>query len=180
MAEMLLYSLCADLTSVVLAREGAFMKTMWLGVGVLALLPLVASGGPEPKRTEKAKETDDPPEIPAEARTRPNPIVATEETLHAGRALWHSYCESCHGAAGKGDGPDARLHELRKGHAPRDLTDPKVQTNLTDGEIFWRITHGIVENEDVIMPAYEAKIAGEKQRWQTVLYVRELGRAARK
>jgi mono/diheme cytochrome c family protein len=153
------------------------MKRSWLGPGLLALLPFVSAASADLKRAEKAEEL---PEIPAEARNRSNPVVATEEALRSGRSVWHSYCESCHGAQGRGDGPDARLHELRKGHAPRDLTDQKVQTNLTDGEIFWRITHGIVENEDVIMPAYESKIRNEKQRWETVLYVRELGRAARK
>jgi mono/diheme cytochrome c family protein len=110
-------------------------------------------------------------------RDRRNPVARSEESLRAGRALWRSHCETCHGAKGKGDGPNARLHERRKGYAPRNLTDPAVQENLTDGEIFFRITTGIVEGASIIMPAYEAKVPDEADRWTVVLYVRELGRA---
>jgi len=59
---------------------------------------------------------------------------------------------------------------------PRNLTDPDVQENLTDGEIFWRISKGIVEGDNVIMPTYENKVPSETARWQLVLFVRHLGR----
>ena len=56
-----------------------------------------------------------------------------------------------------------------------------MQDNLTDGEIFWRISKGIIEEgNNVIMPRYEDKIPSETERWQLVVFVRELGRAARR
>jgi len=115
-------------------------------------------------------------EIPDAARDRRNPVVPSEETISAGRSLWRTHCETCHGSLGKGDGPNARLHEARKGHAPRNLTEPEVQENLTDGEIFWRLSKGIVEGDNIIMPRYEGKVPSETARWQLVLYVRQLGR----
>jgi hypothetical protein len=123
---------------------------------------------------------EDPYEIPEIARNRKNPILRTELSLRGAQTLWKKHCETCHGVAGRGDGPNARLHEQRKGHAPRNLTDRKVQENLTDGEIFWRVTKGIIEEGNVvIMPRYEQKIPSETERWQLVLYVRELGQARR-
>lgn len=124
--------------------------------------------------------TEDPYEIPEIARNRRNPILRTDLALRGAQTLWRKHCQSCHGATGRGDGPDARLHEQRKGHAPRNLTNPKVQANLTDGEIFWRISKGIIEDGNVvIMPRYEQKIPSETERWQLVLYVRELGQAGK-
>jgi len=64
-----------------------------------------------------------------------------------------------------------------QGHTPR-LTKHNVQENLTDGDIFWRISRGIVEGSNVIMPAYHEKIPSESDRWRLVLVVRELGRSA--
>ena len=106
------------------------------------------------------------------------PAAAPYLALRNAQTLWQKHCETCHGASGRGDGPNARLHEQRKGHAPRNLTNPKVQQNLTDGDIFWRITKGIIEEgNNVIMPRYEEKIPSETDRWQLVLFVRELGPA---
>jgi hypothetical protein len=125
------------------------------------------------------QEPEDPYEIPEIARNRRNPVLRTDLSLRGAQTLWKKHCETCHGATGRGDGPNARLHEQRKGHAPRNLTNPKVQENLTDGEIFWRISKGIIEDDKVIMPKYEEKIASETERWQLVLFVRELGQAKR-
>jgi hypothetical protein len=107
-------------------------------------------------------------------------VARSDEALKGGRVLWRAHCETCHGEKGRGDGPNARLHERRKGIAPRNLTDPAVQENLTDGEIFFRIGRGIVEGESIIMPAYLTKIPAEADRWKLVLFVRELGRPGAK
>jgi len=124
------------------------------------------------------EEASDPWEIPAAASERKNPLSSSTEALARGRALWRTHCETCHGTEGRGDGPNARLHERRKKHAPRNLTKPNVQENLTDGDIFWRVSKGLVEGESIIMPAYESKVPSETERWLLVLYVRELGRRA--
>lgn len=146
--------------------------------GILVLFPILLWGAPPSKGSQAAKKAAEDEEIPAAAVARRNPVSASDETLRGGRRLWMSHCETCHGAEGKGDGPNARLHEARKGRAPRNLTDPAVQENLTDGEIYWRVSRGIMEGETIIMPSFESKVPSENERWQLVLFVRAVGRAA--
>jgi hypothetical protein len=158
------------------------MMKHFIFVALLAVSPPLAASarsGQAPAPKKDAKEPDDPYEIPDAARERRNPLVRSDLALRNAQALWQKHCETCHGATGRGDGPNARLHEQRKGHAPRNLTNPKVQANLTDGDIFWRITKGIIEEgNNVIMPRYEDKIPSENDRWQLVLFVRELAQPA--
>jgi mono/diheme cytochrome c family protein len=159
------------------------LKTMrfLLPLGALSLIPLLAGAAVKPVRAvAPPKNEPDPYEIPDAARERRNPILRSDDTIRQGQALWQKHCETCHGTQGRGDGPNARLHEQRRGHAPRNLTESKVQDNLTDGEIFWRITKGLSEDGKIIMPSYEQKVPGEAQRWQLVLFVRELGQAAKR
>ena len=147
-------------------------------VATLALVSRLSSAAPPAKQAGRSVSAIEEAalEVPEAAVNRRNPVVPSEETISAGRSLWRTHCETCHGPLGKGDGPNARLHEARKGHAPRNLTEPEVQENLTDGEIFWRLSKGIVEGNNIIMPRYEAKVPSETARWQLVLYVRQLGR----
>ena len=152
-------------------------KTLFL-IGWLAASTLIAGSALRGQEAAAKSEPDDPYEIPEAARERRNPVLRSDLALRNAQTLWQKHCETCHGASGRGDGPNARLHEQRKGHAPRNLTNPKVQQNLTDGDIFWRITKGIIEEgNNVIMPRYEEKIPSETDRWQLVLFVRELGPA---
>ena len=153
-----------------------------LAIATLLLLPLLSFAAMKPvvKTPEGSKATPDPYEIPDVARERRNPLSRTDDTLKLGHALWQKHCETCHGTQGRGDGPNARLHEQRRGHAPRNLTEARVQENLTDGEIFWRITKGLIEDGKIIMPSYEQKIPVERDRWQLVLFVRELGQPAKR
>jgi mono/diheme cytochrome c family protein len=141
------------------------------------LVPLGAAAAQKPSAPPKAE--PEAFEIPESAKELRNPLQRTEDVVRLGRSLWRVHCETCHGLGGKGDGPSARLHELRKNVAPRDLTDPDVQS-MADGEIFWRITNGYIDGDNIIMPAYRNKVPLDTQRWQLVLYVRELGRAGRK
>lgn len=157
------------------------MMKQLVGVAALVMSPLVAVSALKGQAAAPKKDADDPYEFPEAARERRNPVVPSDITLRSAHTLWKKHCETCHGVTGRGDGPNARLHEQRKGHAPRNLTNPKVQANLTDGEIFWRISKGIIEEgNSVIMPKYEDKIPSETERWQLVLFVRELGQAARR
>jgi len=156
------------------------MMKRLLFAGLLAVSPLRAASALEGQGAAPAKDADDPYEIPEAARERRNPVLRSDLALRGAHTLWQKHCETCHGASGRGDGPNARLHEQRKGHAPRNLTNPKVQDNLTDGDIFWRISKGIIEEgNNIIMPRYEDKIPSETERWQLVLFVRELGQARR-
>ena len=155
------------------------VKPGFSGVVALVLLPILAGAAAPPaaKTTVAKASPEDELEVPAAERDRKNPVLPSAEALRAARFQWREHCETCHGAKGRGDGPNARLHEARKGHAPRNLTETEVQENLTDGEIFWRISKGILEGESIIMPAFADKVPSETHRWQLVLYVRELGRS---
>jgi mono/diheme cytochrome c family protein len=148
---------------------------------LLALAPLMAAAAAAPQKAGGIDRNGDARDIPDAASARRNPVLGSEEALREGRGLWTTHCQNCHGAEGRGDGPDAKLHERRKGHAPRNLTDPDVQENLTDGDIFYRISNGIIEREkdNIIMPAFGDKVPSEAGRWRLVLFVRQLGRAGK-
>jgi mono/diheme cytochrome c family protein len=72
-------------------------------------------------------------------------------------------CASCHGPAGKGDGPAAAALPPPK---PADWTAAKVQ-GQSDGELFWKISNG-----RGAMPPW--KHLPEKERWELVNYIRTL------
>jgi mono/diheme cytochrome c family protein len=107
---------------------------------------------------------------PAAERARANPVPVSPMALARGRTLYLKHCESCHGPQGKGDG-HAADQAVRP---PHDLTDPALQKKMTDGEAFWKVSTGLREKGDVIMPAYATKIPLEDDRWKLVLFVRTL------
>ena len=55
-----------------------------------------------------------------------------------GAALYRAHCATCHGAAGRGDGPGGAGLPRR----PADLTAPHTAEH-TAGDMFWWLTHGI-------------------------------------
>lgn len=105
-----------------------------------------------------------PWDVPEEARAVPNPVEKTPEALAAGAALFKKHCVMCHGEAGKGDGPATRFMKP----TPPDISTPEAKARLTDGEIFYKITHGKRP-----MPPMDKKMS-ETERWEVVLHVREL------
>jgi DMSO reductase family type II enzyme heme b subunit len=101
----------------------------------------------------------------AEAAT-PEPDAA------AGQAAYRQSCARCHGAEGKGDGPDA----VRLYPKPRDLTSGVFKfrstasgTAPTDEDLFQTITNGL---PSAGMPDW--KHLDESVRWQLVAYVKGL------
>jgi mono/diheme cytochrome c family protein len=113
---------------------------------------------------------------PAEVKARTSPVEKSREGLERGRKLYLKHCSDCHGPKGKGDGPLSRLHAQRTLRPPYDLTDPEVQSFLSDGEIFWKVTVGYRKGDKVIMPAYGVPIPADEDRWRVVQFVRMLGR----
>lgn len=100
---------------------------------------------------------------PARAAKKQNPIPADEKSIAAGKTVYTKECYSCHGTAGKGDGPAAVALE----RSPGDLSKPKMWEQ-TDGALFWKITTGKKP-----MASYE-KLLTEEQRWQVINYIRTL------
>jgi mono/diheme cytochrome c family protein len=102
---------------------------------------------------------------PADAAKKVNPVKADRGAVDAGKQIFTTICITCHGPAGKGDGPAA----IALNPPPKDLTDPKITTQ-TDGELFWKISTG--KNA---MPAYgQPKQLTETERWEVIDYLRAL------
>ncbi|MBC8161520.1 MAG: c-type cytochrome [Roseiflexaceae bacterium] len=97
------------------------------------------------------------------ANVQRSPLRVDTQTVLAGQQLYRSYCATCHGTTGRGDGP------AMQGAAPlADLT-PRVQPGvLSDAELYQRIAAGI---PDTAMPAYAGQLT-EAQIWHLVAYLR--------
>lgn len=93
---------------------------------------------------------------PQAAIARANPLASDNDAVGGGRKLFIRECSECHGQEGSG-----RKHAA-------DLLLPEVQKQ-TDGALFWKITNGNARHG---MPSFGR--LPERQRWQLVLYLRQL------
>lgn len=104
--------------------------------------------------------------VPATAAAEKSPLTVTDATVAAGRKLFSSKCERCHGPAGKGDGEDANpkfKHDM-------DLTKADDAAENPDGVVFYKIWNG---HSSPKMPAFSEQISQE-QVWTLVAYVQTL------
>jgi mono/diheme cytochrome c family protein len=92
---------------------------------------------------------------PASAKTDENPYRG--KNVASGKTGFQLNCASCHGPGGEGSG---NIPSLASGAAQ----------GVSDGELFWYITQGDVNNG---MPSW--KSLPEGQRWEIVNYLRVLG-----
>ncbi len=99
---------------------------------------------------------------PEEAKKLKNPAAATEASLAAAKAVFLENCAQCHGEGGKGDGPEASMYDVK----PADFTDAHMMGEMSDGEIFWKISEGRQP-----MLSFKKRLT-EEQRWQLVNYLR--------
>jgi len=105
--------------------------------------------------------------MPAEAKSRMNPIGNSEEVLAEGRAHWADHCFSCHANDGSGN---TTLGKSLYPPAP-DMRLPATQ-QLTDGELFYVIQNGIRLTG---MPAWGTGTAkDEEDSWKLVHFIRHL------
>jgi mono/diheme cytochrome c family protein len=101
---------------------------------------------------------------PPVTREASSPAAATPASITQGQKLFVIYCQHCHGASGRGDGPVAR-----KISRPADLTARKY-LEARDGLIY-----NAIRNGGVIMPPLSEALA-PAERWRVVDYVRKLQR----
>ncbi len=99
--------------------------------------------------------------VPAEYKTKKNPVAKSDVSNKAGMALYTKNCASCHGKAGLGDGVKARALK----DFPGDFSKAEYQ-NQTDGEHFYKTKTGRSE-----MPKYEGKLTDD-DIWNVVNYMR--------
>lgn len=104
--------------------------------------------------------------VPIAARDLVNPIAATSETLAEGARIYTENCTKCHGEDGLGNGSAKRVdYSLQS--ILKIPTQPGNQL-LGDGELYWKITHGIGE-----MPSF-AGVLTDRERWLMVNHIRAL------
>jgi mono/diheme cytochrome c family protein len=70
--------------------------------------------------------------------------------------LWNMNCAACHGKDGKGETMMGRRLQIK------DLTDPKVQSALTDAQATKDIKEGITENGETKMKAFGDKLSDDQ------------------
>ncbi|MBI1966532.1 MAG: cytochrome c [Gemmatimonadetes bacterium] len=107
-----------------------------------------------------------------------NSRTRTAESLNRGQWVYQTYCEVCHGAGGKGDGPISATN----GQTPpgpfvgvRSLVD-SVARRRSDGYIYGMVINGAALGRG-LMPRYWDRVRGT-DRWDVVNYVRNLQQQA--
>jgi mono/diheme cytochrome c family protein len=91
---------------------------------------------------------EDPWKVPKSYETLKNPVTADKASVLAGKEIFNTYCPSCHGTDGKGNGK--RSVNLNK--TPSDFTSETFQ-NQTDGALLYKIYFGHKE-----MPGFKKRI----------------------
>jgi mono/diheme cytochrome c family protein len=99
--------------------------------------------------------------VPTHAKDLKNPVARSPDTHEDGKQIFAKRCVACHGPDAAGDGKQARVEY--------DLRD--IIAELTDGELFWKITHGVGR-----MPSYAGSLS-DHERWLMVNHLRLLGEA---
>jgi mono/diheme cytochrome c family protein len=92
-----------------------------------------------------------------------NPLPVSGESMARGQQRYQINCQPCHGALGDGNGITRSFGMA----VVANLHDPRI-VQLSDGELFYVITHG--RN---LMGPYASQVEPE-DRWAIVSYVRAL------
>jgi len=99
--------------------------------------------------------------VPMDARNLANPVGKTDAANRQASKVWTDHCQQCHGPVGAGDGSEQRVsYDLRS-----------IVVKLTDGELYWKITHGVGK-----MPSFAGPLTDE-ERWLVVNHLRNLASA---
>jgi mono/diheme cytochrome c family protein len=96
--------------------------------------------------------------VPTTAKGLTNPVAWDKNAASSAGKIYANRCVECHGVQGAGDGVKARVdYDLRTIVGP-----------LTDGELYWKITHGVGK-----MPSYAGALS-DRERWLMVHHLRRL------
>lgn len=126
--------------------------------------PETASSSVDPERTARVAAYLGT--FPADERARTNPLSGKVDEIARGKGEFDSTCFPCHGREGKGDGPAAAAMGIK----PVDHTDAARAAEITDGERFLILKHGI---PDTAMQPFGAALSDD-QVWRILAYVETL------
>ncbi|HEV8151185.1 MAG TPA: FTR1 family protein [Gemmatimonadales bacterium] len=104
--------------------------------------------------------------LAAELRIPLDEIPAQVPSLAQGREVYRANCAACHGATGRGDGPQAAALNPR----PANLADAAALTGSSPLDFYRRITVGTA---GTAMTPYEHVLSAE-ERWAVALYASAL------
>ena len=105
--------------------------------------------------------------VPGEYASLTNPVLRNEESIRNGMAHFADHCAVCHANNGSGE------TEMGRGLFPPapDMRASPTQ-DLSDGELFYIIEHGI---RFTGMPAWgTGSLEGEESSWHLVTFIRHL------
>jgi len=102
---------------------------------------------------------------PEWADTLKQPYKPSYESLAMGKTLFNSYCISCHGRSGRGDGAPGMTFQVK----PANFHDKAVMSQ-SDGALFWKLTEGHGD-----MPAYGQTLS-TRERWHLIVYIRQFSK----
>ena len=135
-------------------------------VAILFGLPILYTSSAHEKVQSKTPPRYGHWSAPPEAVKRANPILADQTSISRGENLFSSYCISCHGPGGKGDGPAGA------GLNPKPPNLVKMAGHHPDGDIAWKIANGRGP-----MPGWK-KIISEEEIWHLTNFIQNLGEQA--
>ncbi len=104
--------------------------------------------------------------IPATANEEKNPLTVNPAVLANGKKLFTDKCQRCHGAEGKGDGPEGEAEHKQD----MNLTVASRAARNSDGVVFYKIWNGRAVPK---MPKFSEELSKE-QVWAIVAYVQTL------
>lgn len=106
-------------------------------------------------------------------KSAPQRPPADSVAVAAGAKTFAGLCATCHGPAGRGDGPGAAGLNPQ----PRNLTDPKQFRTKSDEEMFAVIQRGgAAAKLSAAMPAW-GTVLKRDQIWQVIAFIRTLAPA---
>jgi copper transport protein len=103
--------------------------------------------------------------VPLDVVNIRDPIPPDDRSLAIGKDVYTTYCETCHGEFGRGDGPAG----LRLVPRPADLRVHMAPGVHTDGELYYWVSYGFPGSA---MPAWKQNGLTDEQIWSVINYAR--------
>lgn len=137
------------------------MKSPWAQITIG--LAWILTGSIEPVQAQAPNAAPNPAATRAQGGGAQNAATASEASISEGKSLYQRECVSCHGPAGKGDGPDVNTLKVK----PTDLSSQEMWLK-SDAALSSRISEGKTP-----MPSFRSKFS-KRELEALVSYIRTL------